>query len=222
LSETTQAKSWKNLPIRKKARSVKRIFLIFACLMAASSLQAAPYKGEWVELYQGKWGPEHFFCYLPAHSSVISLEEKSLSPSESAYYCHFESVRQTGSKFTISMTCEGEVIKKHKDRMVLDLLGPNRMSVWRRSLGKRSARTFARCPTTLHEGERLRSLVDLWERTDAACRTMSDEEACEQRAFIHGWLNESTLCFGKEGDPEDQKRWHECKPGSLRAKSWRM
>jgi len=191
------------------------ILIVFAGLLATSALEAAPYEGEWRSPSGGRWVPEHFLCLLPTHESVMSLREDSLTLSENVYHCQFDRVRRNGAKFAINMTCSLEGEDARKDQMSLEMLGSDRMSVWRKSFGKRPARTLIRCPA-LQEGEKIRGLIDLWDRTSEACRTTGEEDACEQRMLMHQHLLGYDLCFGKEGEAEDRKRWHQCTSGSLR------
>ncbi|WP_457089430.1 hypothetical protein [Microvirga sp. P5_D2] len=200
-----------------------KILIFLAALLVASALQAAPYEGDWLRPYEGKWGPENFFCDVSSgDESFMSLQERSLSDGQDVLHCDFNRIQRTGSKFAIDMTCDFEGADHYKDRMVFEMLGPDRMSVWKKSLGKRPVQTLVRCPVP--DGEQIPRMLNLWEKADAACRATADEEACEQSQFLHLWLSGTAgnaVCFGKEGEAEAQRRWHKCTPQSIRPDSRR-
>jgi hypothetical protein len=201
------------------------ISIILAGLMAASAaaapaLAAAPYEGDWIQPYTGKWGPEAFYCDFrsSAGATRITLREDSMSFGE-IRYCQFTRIQRKGSTFTIDMACSAEGEDRHKDRMILEMLGPGRLSVWKKSLGKQPAQTLVRCP---ERGDNAARMMKLWETTEAACRATGEEEACEQMQFLHLWLSGlvgNAACFKKKGEPEALHRWHKCTERSIRPDS---
>lgn len=195
--------------------------LLTASAAAASPVQAAPYEGDWIQPYNGKWGPETFYCDSSSSVSVasITLREDSLSFREISY-CQFTRIQRKGSKFTIDMACSAEGEDRYKDRMILEMLGPGRLSVWKKSLGKQPAQTLVRCPD--ERWERISRMMKLWETTEAACRATGEEEACEQTQFLHLWLSGTAgnaACFKKKGEAEALHRWHKCTEQSIRPDS---
>jgi hypothetical protein len=192
---------------------MKRALSVFAVLLAASGVQAAPYEGTWAP-YREPGGPGRRICYTSLSDRTITITSKDLAGFE--YRCRFTGIRKTGLKFVLDMSCQGDG-GPYKDQTTLEMLSSDRMSFRMKSYKKNPAVILDRCPA-LSDQEKIRDLITLWDEAEAACTTRHEKQACEERELLHDNLGSYNQCRGKLGEAEDRKRWHECTPQSLKTR----
>lgn len=181
------------------------ILTTLAGLLATSSVQAAP--------YEAAWAPRERLCYALGSDVNIDIRGRTLMGYE--HRCRFTRVRRTGSKYVLDMSCQGDG-GPFKDQMTIEILSPDRISARGKSWGKNPSRILIRCPAGPTEQKAVRGLTELWHKTQAACRGTDGKEACEELEYLQRDLGRYDWCYGRQGEPEDQWRLHECGPQSIR------